>query len=128
MAAEIRLEANNLEIHLHMMDEILSLHGKFTIPYAHITSVSADPVPEEWWRGFHVIGTRLPFLETAGTFHTKEGKIFYDFHNSKHCLTFDVKDEAYVRIIVEVEKSQDPQVLAKSIALKLADKNPAAKD
>ena len=117
--AHIDLEADRIGVRMSPLDEILALHGTLHIPYRHIRAVAHEPVPEAWWRGIR-IGTNVPGLEVAGTFFAGEGMIFYDFHDPDRCLTFELDHEHYRRVVVQVDKDQDPAALAKEIAARLA--------
>jgi hypothetical protein len=112
--ARVTVGNEGLDIHLSLADEVLSLHGSFHIPYSHIESVDARPVPFELFRGVK-IGTNLPGVRTAGTFITGEGAIFYDMHDGSHCLTIGLTHERYTRVVVEVDADQDPAALAEAI-------------
>ena len=116
--AHIDVAPEKLAIILSLGDEILSLHSAFHLPYTHIAAVSTDPVPEAWFRGIR-IGTNLPGIKTAGTFITDEGTIFYDFHDAGRCLSLDLNHELYRHVVVEVDRDQDPEVLAEAIRLHL---------
>ncbi|HJR12755.1 MAG TPA: hypothetical protein VJ833_02550 [Rhodanobacteraceae bacterium] len=116
--ARIELEADRVSANLNPLDEILSLHGSLHVPYRHIQSVNADPVPPAWCRGIR-IGTNVPGVKVAGTFLTDEGTIFYDFHDPQRCLTFDLAHQHYRRVVVQVDKDQDPAALAADISARL---------
>ena len=109
--ARIDCDDERIEILLSPLDEVLSLHGSLHIPLTHVRSVRHETVPEEWFRGFR-IGTNFPGVKVAGTFFTGDGMIFYDFHDPTRCLILDLAHEHYSRVIVEVDKDQDPGELA----------------
>ena len=73
--ARVEVADSDVTAHLSPLDEVLALHGSLRIPYTHIRSVSAEPVPFAWYRGFK-IGTDVPGVKVAGTFITDEGSIF----------------------------------------------------
>lgn len=116
--AHIELEAERVSVHLSPLDEILALHGSLHLPYSHIRSVNANPVPSAWCRGIR-IGTNVPGVKVAGTFFTDEGMIFYDFHDPQRCLTFELAHQHYQRAVVQVDKDQDPATLAGEISARL---------
>lgn len=116
--AHVELEADRVSVHMNPLDEILSLHGTLHIPYSHIRSVTTDPVPSAWFRGVR-IGTNIPGVKIAGTFFTPDGMVFYDFHDPSRCLTFELAHQHYQRVIVQVDKDQDPTTLASQITARL---------
>jgi hypothetical protein len=109
--ARIDCDGKRIDIRLSPLDEVLSLHGSLHIPLTHVRSARHEPVPEEWFRGLR-IGTNLPGVKVAGTFLTDDGMIFYDFHNPARCLVLELSHEHYRRVIVEVDKDQDPGQVA----------------
>ncbi|MGH8126221.1 MAG: hypothetical protein ACREPK_10300 [Rhodanobacteraceae bacterium] len=116
--AHVELEANRLSVHMDPLDEILALHGTLHIPYANIRSVNADPVPPAWSRGFR-FGTNVPGVKVAGTFITGDGMVFYDFHDPARCLTLELAHQHYKRVVVQVDKDQDPETLVAKINARL---------
>lgn len=116
--AHVELESGCVDVQMNPLDEILSLHGSLRMPYSHIRSVSTDPVPPAWCRGFR-IGTNVPGIKVAGTFFTGDGVVFYDFHDPDRCLTFQLEHEHYRSVVVQVDKDQDPAGLAGKIRARL---------
>ena len=112
--ARIEVGDGELQIHLSVVEEVLSLHGTLHIPLQHITNVSTDPVPPALWRGFR-IGANIPGVLVAGTFLTGDGAVFYDIRQGEHCLTLDLAGESYRRVVVEVAPEQDLGDLARAI-------------
>lgn len=112
--ARIELEPNRVSVHLNPLDEILALHGSLHIPYSHIRSVAFEQVPSIWYRGFR-LGTDLPGVKVAGSFYNGDGVVFYDFHDPSRCLTFELDHETYKRVVVQVDKDQDPKDLMNRI-------------
>ncbi len=112
--ARIDCDGKLIDIRLSPLDEVLSLHGSLHIPLTHVREARHEPVPEEWFRGFRM-GTNLPGIKVAGTFLTDEGMLFYDFHDPARCLVLDLSHEHYRRVIVEVDKDQNPGEIAARI-------------
>ena len=117
--ARFQLTDTAVEIDLSLADELLSLHGKFTVPYVHIRSVSTEPVPEALFRGVRV-GTNLPGVKVAGTFIAPDGVTYYDFHDPDRCVTLDLDHDRYLRLVVEVDRDEDAPGVARAIEARLA--------
>lgn len=117
--AQVTVDGSGITVHLSLGDEILALHGSLSIPFTHVSAVSTAPVPEAMFRGFK-IGTNLPGVKTAGTFITGDGMIFYDFHDPSRCLTLTLSHEKYQRVVIEVDKDQDPTTLAQTIRARIS--------
>lgn len=121
--AHVAIQGERVEIRLSLVEEVLSLHGALHVPLRHVRGVSADPVPAAWWRGVK-IGTQLPGVVVAGTFLTGEGAIFYDFRDARRCVTLELRDERYRRVVVQVDPPQEPaQVKAELDAALAAQSN-----
>lgn len=45
--------------------------------------------------------------------------MFYDFHAPLRCLTFEIEHQHYKRVVVQVDKNQDPVSLVKQITARL---------
>ncbi|MGH8190138.1 MAG: hypothetical protein ACREP2_01670 [Rhodanobacteraceae bacterium] len=117
--AHVELEAGQVTVRLNPLDEVLSLHGSLHMRYRDIQSVTTDPVPPALFRGFR-IGTNVPGIKVAGTFYNGDGAVFYDFHDRLHCLTFELAHETYQQVVVQVDKDQDRDALARGITQRLA--------
>lgn len=120
--AHVELAGEQVTVRLSPFDKVLSLHGTLQVPLSHITGVEHAPVPAAWFYGFRV-GTNIPGVKTAGTFFTRDGTIFYDFHDPSRCLTFHLEHEFYKRVVVEVDQDQDPKALAATIEAARAQSN-----
>lgn len=116
--AHIELEPDRVSVHLSPLDEVLALHGSLHLPYRYLTSVVHDPVPPGWFHGFRA-GTNIPGIKIAGTFFNGDGVVFYDFHDPARCLTFELAHQLYKRVVVQVNKDQDPDALARQIAARI---------
>lgn len=116
--AHVALDTDRVRVELNPLDEVLSLHGSLHLPYSHIRSITCDPVPPAWSRGFR-IGTNMPGVKVAGTFFTGDGVVFYDFHDPARCLTFELAHERYRNVVVQVDKDQEPEELVSKIAARL---------
>lgn len=116
--AHIELEADRVSVHLNPLDEVLALHGSLHMKYRDLTSVVHEPVPGDWYRGFR-IGTNIPGVKVAGTFFNGDGVVFFDFHDPARCLTFELAHGFYKRVVVQVDKDQDPDALAMAISARI---------
>lgn len=112
--AHVEVADGEVRIHLSVVEEVLALHGALHIPLRHITAVSAEPVPQAFWRGVRM-GANIPGVLVAGTFLTGEGAIFYDIRHGDRCLTLELAGETYRRVVVELGPEQDPAELAGEI-------------
>lgn len=112
--ASIEVRDGRIDIHLSISEEVLALHGALHIPLRHVIGVSAEPVPPAAWRGVR-IGTNVPGVVVAGTFYTAEGAVFYDMRHGDRCVTIELADDRFKRVVVELEPGQDPQAVVAEI-------------
>jgi hypothetical protein len=88
---------------VHGWDKLWSLKSRLEIPLAHIRAIRADPtVARGWWHGFKTVGTDLPGVIFAGTFHQHGKRIFWDVHDPERTIVVELSDERYDELIVEV--------------------------
>jgi hypothetical protein len=70
---------------------------------AIVRGIRADPtIARGWWKGFRLPGTHIPGVITAGTFHKRGKRIFWDVKNPEKAIVVDLADERYEQVIVEV--------------------------
>jgi hypothetical protein len=116
--ARFRLDDDAVEIDLSLVDELLSIHGRFRIAYPHIRSVSTERVPDALFRGVR-FGTNLPGVKVAGTFIGASGVTYYDFHDPDRCITLVLSHDRYAEVVVEVDQDEDPAQVAGQIRARL---------
>ena len=93
-----------------------ALKSSVRIPFRNIASVSTEQVKTPWlgggWHLFGYFGTNLPSVITAGTFWTRQGKAFYYVRDRSKCVTLNLKNHQYKKVVFQVENK-------KSVALRL---------
>ncbi len=106
MAVEANIEGDHLTLSVQGIDKLLSFKGSITVPLEHISAVSKAPEISRKDIGLKLIGTGLPGLIRAGTYSGKDGLAFWDVHDYDKALMFELHDERYSRLFVEVK---DPE-------------------
>ena len=81
--------------------KFLALKKSLSIPIKKIESVSTEDVNPPWLAGR--IGTHLPPLFWAGTFWTRKGKIFYYVRDKSKCITINLQNHDYSKVVIEVD-------------------------
>jgi hypothetical protein len=110
---EISLSGANLELHVRGADQLWALKSSLEIPLAHIAAVRADPeIAHGWYHGLRMPGTNIPGVLTAGTFYQDAKRIFWDVHDPAKVIVFELKDERYQQLIVEVA---DPETAVQMV-------------
>lgn len=112
MAGKIDIENYNLIFILTGVDKVLALKSKLTIPLNHVKSVSIDKADWNYFKMLKVMATRIPEVVADGIFVSKEGFLFYEMHDPNKCITVELENEKYKKIIFEVS---DKETSAKMI-------------
>jgi hypothetical protein len=109
---DISIEGDKAVFDVEGIDKLWSLRSRLQIPLAHIRDVRAHPtVARGWWHGLRLLGTNMPGILTAGTFHQDGNNVFWDVHDPERTIVLTIAHEFYDQLIIEVA---DP---AKAIAL-----------
>ena len=109
---EVSVNGGKAVLVVEGLDKLWSLRSRLEIPLAHITKVHADPsLARGWWHGLRLLGTNMPGILTAGTFHQHGNNVFWDVHDPERTIVLELDHEFYDQLIIEVP---DP---AKAVAL-----------
>jgi len=86
------------------LDRLWAFKSELRVPLAHVAGVqlAADDA-RLWWHGWRAPGTHVPGIITAGTYYDKEGRVFWDVHDPERAVAVLLRDERYVKLVVEVE-------------------------
>ena len=114
--AEVELARDALIVHVRGMDRLWALKSRLEIPLAHVVNAEADPELARGWRGIRSVGTQVPGVITAGTFHQEGERVFWDVHDPEKTVVIRLKDERYSRLVIEVE---DPPTTVAAIRERL---------
>lgn len=121
--AEVTIEEDSLNIKLSLLDELLSFHGSFHIPLAHVTNAYVSDF-EDLHLQYRLLGTGLGLLKEAGVFANDAGIIFCDVSGGHDCLVVETRGERFPRIAVQLPVGQDPNALAHQIMQRVPDSGP----
>ena len=95
------------------MDRLWALKSRLEIPLSHVMGAEVNPeVAREWHKSIRARGTHVPGVITAGTFHQKGERVFWDVHDPEKTVVIQLGDERYARLVIEVE---DPHATAAAI-------------
>jgi len=116
MTGKIDIENDNLVFTLTGVDKVLALKSKLSIPLNHVKSVSTDQADWNYFKMLKVMGANIPGIIVDGMFLSKEGLLFYDMHDPNKCITVELENEKYKKVIFEVP---DKVAVAKMIQERL---------
>ena len=109
---DISVDGEKAVFEVEGIDKLWCLRSRLEIPLAHIKGVRADPtVARGWWHGIRLLGTNIPGVLTAGTFHRMETTCSGMCTTRSSTIVLELDHEFYDQLIIEVP---DP---AKAVAL-----------
>lgn len=107
MAADVTIENDQVKISIHGIDQLFTFTGHLSVPLEHISAVSKAPEIPRDEIGIKLLGAGIPGLIRAGTYSGKHGLAFWDVKNHDNALMFELHDERYARLFVEVKDPQE---------------------
>jgi hypothetical protein len=100
---EVSVESDTAVFELQHLHKLWALRSRLTIPLRHIAAVHADPTLSlGFFERLKLAGAYLPGILAAGTFWEDGGLVFWDVHDPANAVVFELKDETYRRLVVEV--------------------------
>lgn len=97
--------------------QLWALRSRLEIPLTHIAGVERDPEQVgRWWHGWKLLGTDVPGLFAAGTFHYHGELVFWDVRDPERTIVVSLIHERYKKLIVEVE---DPETTVDTLRFAL---------
>ncbi len=100
---DLSISGGTLVLHVRGADELWAFMSSLEIPLAHIAEIRADPaIAHGGWHGLRMPGANIPGVLTAGTFYQDGKRVFWDVHNPDNTVVFELRDELYNKLIVEV--------------------------
>lgn len=107
--AKIRVEGTDLFVEIDGMDRVWAIKRSLTIPLSHVRGATPDPGVGHMPKGIKVGGTYWPGGITAGRFRRHGERTFWDVRDPRNALVIELIDEAYARLVIEVD---DPRATA----------------
>jgi hypothetical protein len=100
---DVSIEDGRAIFEIEGMHKLWAFRSRIEIPVDHITAVDVnhDQVGK-WWHGFKLIGSEMPGLFAAGTFHYHGELVFWDVHDTTRTIIVSLEHERYKKLIVEV--------------------------
>ncbi len=104
---KLSIDRDRLRIELNPWERMLAFFFNQTleIPLSHIRQATTIK-PETDWKDVRLPGTFLPSVVKAGTYYTSQGREFWVVTRDKDCLTLELDDEFYKKIVLTIEQSQ----------------------
>jgi hypothetical protein len=91
-------------ITLDTKEKLMALERTISIPKENIVSVSTERAKPSWLS--IKMGTHVPRWFMAGTFWTRKGKAFYYVRDFTKCVTLNLQDHEYSKVVIEVDDKE----------------------
>jgi hypothetical protein len=121
--ADVKVQADSLNIKISLLDRLLGFHGSFHIPLAHVTNAYVSSF-EDLELQYKLEGTNAGYYKSVGVFANPEGLIFVDVTGGRDCLVIETRGERFPRIAVQLPSGEDPNALAHTIMQRIPDSGP----
>ena len=98
--AELKVDGNDLVLHMHALEKAEGFHGDIRLPLSAVDAVRLvdDPWPE--LRGIRAPGTGLPEVIAVGTRRGGFGKDFAAVHGRGPAVVVELTGVEYGRLVV----------------------------
>jgi hypothetical protein len=93
------------------LDKLWALKSRLEIPLANVRGATADPGIAKEPKGIRAPGAYVPGVITAGTFHIDGERVFWDVHDAAKAVVFELRDERYARLVIEVADPRETVAL-----------------
>ncbi len=103
---KVSFRDTNMILTVKGLHKLWAFKSRLKIPIDQIVGASTDPEDIGHPKGLRAHGTRIPGLITAGTYRAKK-KVFWDVCNKKKTIVIDLENNAYERLVVEVDDPQE---------------------
>lgn len=91
-------------ITLDTKEKLMALKRTISIPKENIVSVSTERAKPSWLS--IKMGTHVPRGFMAGTFWTRKGKAFYYVRDFSKCVTLNLQNHEYSKVVIEVDDKE----------------------
>ena len=106
MSVKVDIEGGQLILSVEGIDKLFTFTGSISVPLEHVSSVCKAPEISRKDIGLKIVGAGVPGLIRAGRYSGKDGLAFWDVRDYDKALMFELHDERYARLFVQVE---DPE-------------------
>ena len=102
--ATIHIADDDLIVQVHGLDRLWTLKRRLRIPLAHVRGATADPGIVLEPKGRRGPGAHVAGVVVAGTFRHDGERVFWDVHHTNKAIVIELQDDAYRRLIIEVDE------------------------
>jgi hypothetical protein len=114
--AELRVDGENLVVHLTLGEKIGGFHGDIRVRLSSIVSVARDRKPWMGLRGWRMAGVNFVGHAVLGTRRHGAGYDFCALHGDRPAVQVDLASGRFSRLIISVPEGGDPEAETARIA------------
>lgn len=105
MNARIDIGDDRLTVTLHGLDVVWTTRRRMIVPLAHVVGARQDPHIHRHgpWLGAGRTDALLDYAVAAGSMLVHGRREFWDVHHPDKAVEIDLVDEAYERLVLEVD-------------------------
>ena len=105
MKAHVHIEGERLVVTMHGFDVVWTFRRRIAVPLAHVTGARVDPhvASHGPWLGAGRTDALLDYAVAAGPMVVHGRHEFWDVHDPERCVTIDLEDEPFERLVIEVD-------------------------
>jgi len=114
MNAQIDIDESHLRVTLHGLDVVWTTRRRMILPLEHVTGAHLDPHIHRHgpWLGAGRTDALLDYAVAAGSMVVHGRHEFWDVHHPDKAIEIDLVDEAYERLVLEVD---DPETVVAEV-------------
>lgn len=101
--ARVTVADDLLTVDLQGLHRLWAFKRRITVPLAHVRGATADPGIVNEPKGLRAPGLHIPGAAVIGTFYRDGEKHFWDVRSGAHAVVIELADDAYARLVVDVE-------------------------
>jgi len=110
---EMTIRENRAVFDIRGTHKMWAFRKRLEIPLTNIIRIHrAQERTQEFWEGWHVIGTHIPGVITAGTFHHNGKTIFWDATHGGNTIVVELVNEHYDELVIDVD---DPDYIVRCL-------------
>ena len=110
--ASVSVTDDLLTVDVQGLHRLWAFKRRIRVPLAHVRGATPDPGIVHEPKGLRAPGLHVPGAAVIGTFHRDGETHFWDVRVGTHTIVFELADETYNRLIIDVE---DPRTTVDTI-------------
>lgn len=113
----VKIKINDEMIEFEILDshKIWTFQSSIKVKLSNIVNIYKKDEKYDWFPGWRVPGTNIPYLITAGTYFKNKEKHFWDVTNYKDVYVFELQNTEYKKLFLNIKNHNELEVLINQI-------------